>query len=235
MMSSVLIALLGCAPASAETTLAFRPDTLVEVAMFTIEPGEEQAIEEKYFSKVFPIAAEYGMQPLGTFAVDNIEHGDVEATQWGFFQWPDRAAKERFEADRRFRRLVDERDARLSELKLLYVTVAEPVSIVLDDDRMYEVFAGWLNRHNGARMQDYFAVAGPWVAQRGAEFHGQFTVVGMPEEYGFSSQPQVLGFMSWPSRSTKAAWFGSDAFHDIGWTRASAVDRLVVLEGKPNR
>ncbi len=225
---------LTAATQAAEVELIFQPSTLVEVAMFSVNPGEELALGEKYFSKVMPIAAEYGMKPLGTFTVAHIEHGDVEAAQWGFFQWPDLASKQDFEADRRFLKLVGERDSRLGTLKIIYVKVEEPTTVTLDDDRYYEIFAGWVNRHEGAHLQDYFAAVGPWIEGKEVQFHGSFTVSGQSEDYGLSSVPQMFGFMSWPNRSVKEAWFASDAFRDAGWNRAVALDRLVVLEGTPD-
>lgn len=227
-MNLASVLLLACATASDDVRLTFDDAKMVEVAFFTVKPGEERALNDKYFAKVLPIAAEYGMRPLATFDVDRQEHGAPSAAHWAFFEWPSLQAKEQFEADKRFQRLVPQRDRRLETLELVYTKVAEDTSITLRPDRMYEFFAVWVNPRRAAHMQAYFAAAGPFVAERGVRFVGSFEVVGSSDP---EFRPSTVGFIEWPDRSVKEAWFSSEAFADHGWHRALALDRLYVLEG----
>ncbi|MBX2799997.1 MAG: hypothetical protein KTR31_20115 [Myxococcales bacterium] len=213
------------------TELSFDDAKMYEVAFFTVAAGEQEALSKKYFAKVMPIAREYGMRPMGTFAVSHQEHGQPSAATWGFFEWPSLAAKERFEQDKRFQKLKPQRDARLDALQLVYLQVAEDLTVELRDDRLYEVFGGWVNAHHGAHLQDYFAAAGPYLASRDVRFHGDFQVIGSSDP---TFRPDVFGFMEWPDRSVKQGWFDSAAFRQSGWHRAMAVDRLFVLEGTAN-
>ena len=216
------------APAEAQTTLRFEPGKLYEVAMFKITPGKEQEIDKRYFSKAFPLAQQFGMRPIGTFTVDRIEHGPNDVATWGFFEWPDLATKERFESDRRYHELRPIRDGLVDTLRLVYLQVDQPASVTIDPNRMYEFFGVWINRANGAHLQEYFAAAGPFIAEKGVKFIGDFRIVGSPEGYAFL--PDSVGFIEWPSKAVKESWFASDAFKRAGYHRALALDRLVVIE-----
>ncbi|MEN0062230.1 MAG: DUF1330 domain-containing protein [Myxococcota bacterium] len=221
--------LLGCTAAAEDVRLTFDDAKMYEVAMFTVKAGEADALAEKYFAKVIPVAQEYGMRPLASFDVTHQEHGQPHAATWAFFEWPSVEAKTKFEADKRYQRLKPQRDRRLDTLKLVYTQVAEDTSVTLRSDRLYEFFAGWINAHNGSHLPQYFASAGPFIGSRGVKFIGDFKVVGSSDP---EFLPSTVGFIEWPDRSVKEAWFASEEFEQNGWHRALAIDRLVVLEGK---
>ena len=219
------------APAHAEqqpVELEFKPDRLYEIAFFTVAPGKATELRDRYFSKVTPIVQKYGGGRLGTFTVNHIEHGPDDVATWGFFEWPSLEAKQSFDKDRKFQELRPIRDRLLQTLRIVYVQVKEPTRVAMRDDRMYEFYGGWINRARGAHLQDYFAVAGPWTAQRGVKFIGEFEIVGSPDDYHFL--PDTLGFIEWPNKAVKEAWFASEEFKQVGYHRALAIDRLVVIE-----
>lgn len=207
--------------------ITFRKGALIEAAFFRVKPGQQAALDKEYFAKVMPLAQRYGMKPLGMFKVSKIEHGPDDAAMWGLFEWPDEAAKERFEKDPQFAELRPIRDAKLDTLKMVYLNAEETTTVKLRDDRMYEIFGAWVNRHNAPKLKAYFDVAGPWVGQRGAVFPVKLKVVGAPEGHGFL--PQRVGFIEWPE-GVKAAWFASPEFAKVGHLRARALDRLYVVE-----
>ena len=221
------------APATAQdvqqSTITFRQGTLVEVAFFKIKAGKEKSLNRDYFSKVVPLAKRYGASVLGMFDVARIDHGPDDAAAWGFFEWPSLEAKQRFDADPTFRRLRPIRDRLLDSLKVTYLRVQATTTVTIRSDKYYEVYGGWINKGNAAHLKEYFAVCGPAIAKLGARFPVQFEVIGTPKAYAF--QPDVLGFVEWPSKSAKEAWYASPEFRQVGWHRALAVDRLYVVEG----
>jgi len=227
----LVMSLTAARPAAAKTTeITFQPGTLVEAVFFRITPGQESALEERYLSKAFPLAAEYGMTPLSTFAVTHIDHGPDDAAMWGLFQWPNLDAKKRFEQDRKFKKLRPVRDSMLDSIKIVYLEPQEAVTVTLHEDRMYEFAGTWVNRTNAPHLQQYFAAAGPFVQENGVKFLGDFKVVGSPPEYEFL--PQGAFFIEWPSREVKEKWFASPEFKSVGWHRALALDQLYVVESK---
>ena len=217
-------------PEVRQTQITFRQGKLIEAAFIKITPGMESQLNEEYFSKVMPLAMEFGMKPLGLFKVTRVEMGDDDAGMWGFFEWPSLETKELFDADPRFIKLRAIRDSLLDSAKMIYLNVAETTTVTIREDRLYEFFGGWINRHNGSHLQQYFEVAGPWVANHGVVFLAQFSIVGSPEGYQFL--PDVVGFIEWPNSSVKQAWFDSQEFKTVGYHRALAVDRLYVIESK---
>ena len=227
-----MAAFLFAAPMWAEqpTQLSFEPGKLYEVALFKISPGKEMEIQQRYFSKAFPLAQSYGMRPVGTFSVTQIEHGPDDVATWGFFEWPSLEVKKRFERDAEFRKLRPIRDSLVETLRLVYLEVQEPFTVDMKSDRMYEFYGGWVNRTRAAHLQEYFAVAGPWVGERGVRFLGEFSILGSPDGYRFL--PDTVGFIEWPSKKVKEAWFASDEFKQVGFHRALAIDRLVVIESR---
>ncbi len=127
-----------------------------------------------------------------------------------------------------FHKLRPIRDSLVDTLRLVYLEAQQPVTVTMRQDRMYEFFGVWMNRTHGAHMQDYFAAAGPFIRQNGVRFIGDFKVVGAPEGYAFL--PDSVDFIEWPSKAVKESWFNSAEFKRVGYHRALALDRLVVIE-----
>lgn len=231
-----LLALLTWAPtaladtAQAGTSITFRQGKLIEAVFFRIKPGQEQALADRYFKKVAPLVKRYGAKRLGFFEVTHIEHGPDDAAGWGFFEWPDEATKARFDRDPAYQKLRKVRDGMLDSLKMVYLQTPETVTVQLKPSHMYEFFGVHVNRHNASHLQAYFKVAGPWLTARGVKFPVQLEVVGTAEGYPFL--PQRVGFIEWPNAEVKRAWFKSNAFRQVGWHRAMALDRLYVVESR---
>ncbi len=213
-----------------QTQITFEQGKLIEAAFIKITPGMETRLNEEYFSQVMPLAMSYGMKPLGLFKVTRVELGEDDAGLWGFFEWPSLEAKERFDADPQFIKLRAVRDSMLDSAKMIYLDVAETTAVTIREDRVYEFFGGWINRHNGAHLQQYFEVAGPWLASHGVVFPVKFNIVGSPEGYHF--RPDTVGFIEWPSVAVKQAWFDSEEFKAVGYHRALAADRLYAVESE---
>ena len=222
--------------AAEPTEITFRAGRMIEVAFFKIKPGKEAALRDRYFAKVMPIAAEYGLRPIGTFAVTKTDHGAAnQFAAYGFFEWPSVDAKRRFEADPRFAPLRALRDSMLATLPAqVYLRVKETVTVPLRNGRVYEAAVAWANPERQARLKAYFDAAGPFIAERRVAFHGQFEVIGQPDDprYTFDAPPNTFLFIEWPNDRVKAQWFSSPAFSKVGHHRAMALDRLLVLESK---
>ena len=216
-------------PTTGAATIAFRADRLTEVAIFRVRSGLENVLRDAYFARIMPVAQEYGAKPLGSFSIETVQHGTGNPTTYAFFEWPDLDAKHRFERDPRFVDLRRLRNGLLEELRLVYLRAKADATVELVPGHVYEIFGAWLNRKDAERMNEYFSVAAPFVAERGAKFPAEFDVVGGPDP---AFVPHAFGFIDWPSRAAKDAWFGSEEFRRVGWKRAVAVDRLFVLEGR---
>lgn len=212
-----------------ELNVEFRSDRLIEVAFWKVKPGKDKEINERYFSKAFPLAQKYGLKKLITFKIDKTEHGPDQAKQWGFFEWPSQEKYEAFQKDPDYQKLRPIRDSLMSSLKLTLLKAKETKTVKIEANKRYEVFGAWLNRHNAKHLGEYFKVAGPFVQSRGANFPVDFEIVGSPENYYF--KPHKFGFVAWPDASVKKAWFDSEDFRKVGYHRALAIDQLYVVEG----
>ncbi|MEM7625241.1 MAG: hypothetical protein AAF333_06405 [Planctomycetota bacterium] len=226
------------APSPRTTEMTFEAGTLIDVTLGKIRPGMEGKFANEYFPAAIPIAMEYGLKPLGTFSVTKIDHGPADGFNiWGFFQWPSLERKQAFEKDPRFAPLREFRDSMMDTKPIqVYTQVPETTTVTLTEGRMYEAAFTWVNPEKGGHLQQYFGGAGPFIAENGVRFLGDFQVTGQSDnpEYAFDSLPTKFFFIDWGSPATKEKWFTSETFRNVGWHRALGLDRLVVIESNFN-
>ena len=225
--AAAMLALSATAQATEVQAVSIQADTMVEFGFFTIQAGREQELGERYFSKVMPIAAEYGMRPLAMLSIGQTEYGDDLSQTLGLWEWPSLEAKESFEQDRRYKRLAPIRDSMLDNLQLIYTRPTVDVALSLQDDRLYEFAGMWISDTHAEHLGQYFASAGPFLGQNDVQFIGNFEVLGGSDP---SLVPDQIAFFSWPDAQVKEAWFTSETFQESGWHRALALERLFVVE-----
>ncbi len=213
-----------------ETRVSLRPDTIVEAAFFRIDPKHQAEINQRYLNKVLPLTQEFGMKPLGLFAITQVANGPDDATLWGLFQWPDLAARKRFETDARFLELRAIRDELMDSFKIVHLRPKKALTLTFHEGHIYEFTGLWMNRTHGNHMDDYLAATRPFGQEHGVRLIDAFDVVGTSERYPF--HPERVFIIDWPSEDTKSAWIASQGFQTAGWNRALAIDQLYGVESR---
>ncbi len=213
-----------------ETQISFRPDTIVEAAFFRVGAGNQEALNQRYLSKVLPLAEEFGMKQLGFFVISEVVSGPDDAKVWGLFQWPDLHSRERFESDPRFIELRAIRDELMDSFKIVHLRPKKAFKLTFRSDRLYEFSGLWMNRTHGNRIERYLAAARPFGEQHDVSLIDGFDVIGTSERYPFL--PQQVFIIDWPSKDVKAKWIASESFRSAGWNRALAIDQAYGVEAQ---
>ena len=119
------------------SVLKLSKDTKVEFAFGKVTDGKEQQVFAEYFPLVGPVFAEYGIQPLATFAVlaSNVE--DVKPAQVSMSQWPEVNGYEKLVSDERFVKHRPIRDEAMDLLSDGHIFDTTDNEIELDSDEEY--------------------------------------------------------------------------------------------------
>jgi uncharacterized protein (DUF1330 family) len=213
-----------------ESQISFSPNTIVEAAFFRVGEGKQEELNQRYLSKVLPLAQSFGMKPLGFFGITRVSNGPDDASLWGLFEWPDLDSRRRFESDPRFIQLREIRDELMDSFKIVHLRAKEAFTLTVRGDRMYEFSALWMNRAHASHIQRYLDAAEPFGQQHGVRLIDRFEVVGTSDRYPFL--PEQVFIIEWPSEAVKSEWVSSDAFQAAGWNRALAIDQLYSVESR---
>ena len=210
--------------------VVFQQGKLIEVAYLSVKEGKQKQLNEEYFAKIMPIAAEYGMKPLMTIAVKHAWSEEIKPQMVGFFEWPSVAKKEAFNKDKRFKKLKKVRDNALSYLKMGYFEVAIDSKVNLNSELFYEVYAMTLDEKNGHLMSTYFEKASPIVTNDyGVDFALNLSPVQMKGNDFFV--PQMFGLAIWKSEADNQKFFGSSQYNEIKHYKEQALQRIDVWQG----
>jgi len=139
-----------------EANILFKSGKVIEIAYASIAGGKEAQLNEEYFAKIIPIAAEYGGKMLGSLGVTAVTDGEMYPQMIAIFEWPEIAARDRLLADKRAKKLFPIRDEALTFLKLAYFTVDEDVTVTFREDKTYEFFNAWLTPEAETALPEYF-------------------------------------------------------------------------------
>ena len=210
-------------------TVQFRQGTLIEVAFLSVKEGKQQQLNEEYFAKVMPIATEYGMKPLVSLAVINVPNGNNKPQMVGLFEWPNIEKRRAFSKDPRFLRIKPIRDGALSYLKIGNFEIEEDVEMTFAKDRLYEVYAMWINAKNSGKLNEYFQAVGPATGEYGAKFPLSLKPLPAPDgDY----HPHALGIAEWPNVDANKTFFATAIFKESVHLRNEALDQLDVIHTK---
>lgn len=216
------------ADAPAGIAVDFQRDKLIEVALLSVEPGKEEQLNE-YFAQVMPIAAEYGMRPLATLAVQTVPVGELRPQMIGFFEWPSIEQRTAFEGDPRFRRIKGIRDDSLSFLTFGYFKVESDTTVTFQADRLYEVYSLWIDPENADQLQTYFEQVGATAGELGARFPLSLSpITSSLDDY----RPDSLGIAEWPDEEAYRSFFDSDVFKRSSHLREAALDAFHVFHAR---
>ena len=232
-------ALLGSSYSQAQSNIGasvdvlFKKDKLIEVAFLSVKPDKQKALQESYFKRVFPIAQEYGLKPLARIQVENAYSEFVQPQMIGFFEWESEAKHQAFLKDPRFLKIKPIRDEALSFLRLGYFKVEQDTQVSFPTGKLIEVYAFWLDKQQGHRMQTYFKNVTPLITGANTEYDVQFPLSLQALNYGNDTyQPQVFGVAVWKSKESNVKFFSSKAYAKIKHDKDAALSRLDVWHGK---
>lgn len=184
--------------ASSKTaTFTFPAGKVIEVALFSIQPGQEQVVGGEYFPKVFPVAQEYGLTTSQTFTVIKNSYGDAPAQQLGFFVWDSYEQKAAFDRDTRYLELRNIRNKAFQFLYMGYFQVEKDVTYTFDDQSVYDFAAMWVDADHAEKLPQYFEKVAP-VAKT-AEFGYQPIAILNPLDTCTKGKyaPNFIGFAKW--------------------------------------
>ena len=210
-------------------TIHFSEGKLIEVAFLSVKKEKQKQLNEQYFRQVMPIAGEYGMKHLVNLMVTDIPSGTNTPQLVGFFEWPNLEARLKFSKDKRFLKIKGIRDDALNYLKVGYFSVKKDTEVTFKQNRLYEVYAMWMNAKNAPKMGEYFKRVGAKAHEFGARFPISFNPV--KNTIG-SYQPHVLGIAEWPDSKSNKDFFATRTFKNARHLRSAAVDTLDVLHTK---
>lgn len=186
-------------------TITFEKGKLIEVGLFSITPGKESQVQEDYFPKIFPIAAEYGLKPMQTFMIHEKMYGENPAKMVGFFEWPSLEQKRAFDQDPRFLKLRNVRNGGLDFLALGYFKVEETTQVTFSSDKIYDFASLWIDPDHATKLEAYFEKVGP---------------IAMSPKYGYKPlvrlQPLGVHDQNYhPSLIALAEWGAEDSFEKL--------------------
>ncbi len=213
--------------------ITFKKGKLIEVAFMSIKPEKQSQLQEEYFKKVMPIAAEYGLKPLGKVKVNYTYSEFVQPQIIGFFEWTSEERHKAFLKDERFLAIKPIRDDALSFLRLGYFKVEEDTKVTFKSGELIEIFAMWLDPQNAPRMQTYFQNVMPLITGEGNKYDVKFPVSLKSLEYGFDAyKPQSFGIAIWKNKESNNEFFASKDYARVRADKDAAIARLDVWQGE---
>ena len=171
--------------------ITFKKGRLIEVAFLSVKPDKQNQLQEEYFKKVMPFAAEYGLKPLGSVKVNYAYSEFVKPQTIGFFEWPNAERRQAFQKDQRFLAIKPLRDNALSFLRVGYFEVDEDTQVTFESGKLIEIYSMWLDPQNAHRMQTYFQNVMPLITGEGNKYDVKFPLSLKSVDYGFDTyKPQ---------------------------------------------
>ncbi|MEM8856754.1 MAG: hypothetical protein AAGD96_00435 [Chloroflexota bacterium] len=120
-----------------KTLLKLTNNTNVEFAFGKVTEGKEQQVFTEYFPLVGAVMAEYGIQPLVSFAVLDSNIEGVKPTQGSMSQWPEVNGYEKLMEDERFAKHRPIRDEAMDLLSDGHIFDTADDEIELNSDEEY--------------------------------------------------------------------------------------------------
>ncbi len=183
-------------PAQKFKTINFKKDKIYEFSYFTVKPGKQKQLDEKYFPVSMPIVAEYGGKMHAMFMVtDNIK-GDLEGQMLGIFEWPSLDVKNKMHEDPRFKKVAPVMMDALSYFKTGFYEIENDANVTFSNQKSYEFFGAWIN--SDETLKEYFKVSGPIKKSYGHP-EPKFKLALKPAKGQglFAYTPDMSGIVEW--------------------------------------
>ena len=215
-------------------SFTFPAGKIIEVALFSIKKGQENKVNQDYFSKIMPVAGEYGLSGAQTFTVIESHFGTKSAQQVGFFIWDSYEQKEKFNKDPRYLELRNIRNEAFDFLYMGYFQVEEDVTYTFDSDSYYDFAAMWLDMNHAPKLQEYFQHVAP---------------IAMGDEFGYAPivklnpstecthgkyTPSFISFAKWKAKDSFKKFCANKTYKKHVHLRDEAVPYKDVFVVKPN-
>ena len=182
--------------AQKKQSITFTKGKLIEVALLSVKEGKETQFYQEYFSQVMPVAIPYGAKPIASFATTRKVIGDNPAKVVVFFEWANLDEKRKFERNPEFLRLRNIRDNALNYLVQGYFRVDETNTVEIQDNRVYDFAALWIDPNNAPKLQEYFGAVMPEASKPKIGY----TPIATLNSAGAKDQnwhPSLIAFAEW--------------------------------------
>ncbi|MBV6645238.1 MAG: DUF1330 domain-containing protein [Cyclobacteriaceae bacterium] len=213
--------------------ITFTKGKLIEVALLSVKEGKENQFYQEYFSQVMPVAVPYGAKPIASFATTRKVIGDNPAKVVVFFEWENLKEKRKFERNPEFLKLRNIRDNALQYLVQGYFQVDETKTIKLQDDKVYDFAALWIDPTNAPKLQEYFGAVMPEATKPKIGY----TPIATLNSAGAKDQnwhPSLIAFAEWKGGSEAVDKLEkTKAFKDNVHLREAATSYKEVFHLKP--
>lgn len=170
---------------------------VIEVALFSIKPGQEKIVGGEYFPKVFPVAKEYGLTSSQTFSIVKNSYGDAPVQQLGFFVWDSYEQKAAFDKDPRYLELRNIRNKAFEFLYMGYFQVEKNVTYTFDNQAVYDFAAMWVDPNYAAKLPQYFEKVAPIATTSQYGYQPIVTLNPLGECTKGKYTPSFIGFAKW--------------------------------------
>ncbi|MEM8968757.1 MAG: DUF1330 domain-containing protein [Bacteroidota bacterium] len=230
-ISALFLATTGFAQKKQRIT--FTEGKLIEVALLSVKDGKENQFFQEYFSQVMPVATPYGAKPIASFATTRKVIGDNPAAVVVFFEWASLEDKRKFERNPEFLKLRNIRDNALNYLAQGYFQVDETKTVEIQDDKVYDFAALWIDPSNAPKLQQYFGAVMP-EATKPAIGYAPIATLNSAGAKDQNWHPSVIAFAEWKGGAEAVDKLEkTSAFKDNVHLREAAAPYKEVFHLKP--
>ncbi|HAS40478.1 MAG TPA: hypothetical protein DCS93_08365 [Microscillaceae bacterium] len=180
--------------------ITFTKGKLIEVALLSVKKGKESQFYQKYFSQVMPVAIPHGAKPIASFATTRQVIGNNPAQVVVFFEWASLEEKRKFEKKPAFLKLRNIRDNALNYLVQGYFQVEQTKTVEIQDNKVYDFAALWVDNANASKLSQYFKAVMPEASKPNIGYKPITTLVSA----GAKDQnwhPSLIAFAEWQGGS----------------------------------
>ena len=205
---------------------------LVFIVFSSLNSTEDPAV-------LFFGASEAELKKLGVtatynFNVQDIEHGDFEASQLLLIEWSSKKAFGKFRSHKDWQQTWPANNTAVELVNTVQFTVPDNTEVHFEEGGLYEFAGFWMNRHNAKLMPQYFEKMGPVVKQAQPQPMLQIQLVTTSSP--FDLKPDRFNLLKWNSGAqARTAMFESEEFKSSGYLRALALDRILTVMVEPGQ
>lgn len=236
------LAILSAAPAWAgERSVTVKGDALIEIDFLALEPSARAAggDAKDYYREVAEALAAHGGELVGVFDVFRVSNGIIHPESVGVIQWPDADAAKAFKAE------IDAsfRGARIEVWRNFYTLAPGPdgpsdLTLVFDDDKIYEFVTLLPNPVHGAMFEAFAAAVSPVAAKEFTRRSLAGLVPTDPVATGLASDLRTSSgaLVQWDDVARVEAWMRSDFYvRKAAAMLDPATDRRELIWTRPAR
>lgn len=140
--ASVSTAALASAAFAEGRTETLSSNSLITIALVDAHHEHRNVFMDELFPSVLPAIEEVGGRLVATFETIDVEEGDYTPQHIMLLEWPSVEAFEAAANDPRNLAVLDRRAEAMRDFTIGFFTIPEDVTLTLEDDVVYEFFAG---------------------------------------------------------------------------------------------